>query len=130
MSFAEVAVIRRLASVLCALLIGTAASLAIASPAHALDVTATTTSSYPDGYQANVTVKNNLTVPITGWQVNIRFHDGSSIMIIWSAQIAGYTMGTYKIVNKEYNGNLAPGTSTTFGLTVRGHGVMEIGWLP
>jgi hypothetical protein len=123
-------VIRRLVSVLCALLIGTTAALAVASPALALDVTAKTTTSWAGGYSADITVKNDLTVGITGWQVNIRFHDSSSIMIIWNAQVADYTMGTYKIVNKAYNGSLAPGASTTFGVTVLGHGAMEIEWLP
>ncbi|MFF5218070.1 cellulase family glycosylhydrolase [Micromonospora sp. NPDC000442] len=79
------------------------------------------TSSWQGGYQAEVTVRNTGTAAITGWTVSWTAPAGTTIASLWNGRLT--TSGTTVTVrNEPYNGQLAAGTSTTFGLTGSGSG--------
>ncbi|WFE48304.1 cellulase family glycosylhydrolase [Verrucosispora sp. WMMD1129] len=79
------------------------------------------TSSWQGGYQAEVTVRNTGTAAISGWTVSWTAPAGTTISSLWNGRLT--TSGTTVTVrNEPYNGQLAAGTSTTFGLTGSGSG--------
>ncbi|MEV2239265.1 cellulase family glycosylhydrolase [Micromonospora sp. NPDC049891] len=78
-------------------------------------------SSWQGGYQAEVTVRNTGTAAITGWTVTWNAPAGTTVASLWNGRLT--TSGTTVTVrNEPYNGQLAAGTSTTFGLTGSGTG--------
>lgn len=66
------------------------------------------------GFQGEITVTNTGTVAITGWTVVIVFANGQVITQVWGG---GYSQSgnTVTIRNLAWNGNLAPGQSTSAG---------------
>ncbi|MDT0320092.1 glycosyl hydrolase [Streptomyces millisiae] len=66
------------------------------------------------GYQAEVTVTNNGSTPLTGWQVSWSAPAGQSPGGAWNARLT--TAGsTVRATPASWNATLAPGASTTFG---------------
>jgi endo-1,4-beta-xylanase len=72
--------------------------------------------SWQNGFQAGITVKNTGSAAITGWTVKWTFPSGQTITQLWNGS---YTQSGAAVTvrNASYNGNLAVGASTTFGLT-------------
>ncbi len=66
------------------------------------------------GYQIDVSVTNTGTTAITSWSTDLKFGEPAQITNFWSAVISGTT--TVNAKNVSYNGTLAPGQKTTFGL--------------
>lgn len=118
---------RKLVSLLAALLVGLAATLVIATPARATTATFVQTSAWSTGYVGEVTVTNNFTIPISGWEVAFTLPAGSTLYTAWSTQVAT-TTPHYTMINMSWNGSLAPGASTTFGFVVTGTGTPTILW--
>ncbi|WP_449349152.1 cellulose binding domain-containing protein [Streptomyces shaanxiensis] len=73
---------------------------------------------WPGGHQAEVTVKNTGTGPITGWTVDWEL-GGSTVTSLWNG---GHTVANGRIAvrNTSSNGTLAVGATTSFGYTANG----------
>ena len=83
-------------------------------------LTSSLTSSWSGGYQLQLTVTNSGTTPITGWAADFGFADAAeTVANSWNATV---TQTGQKIAagSLSYNGSLAAGASTTFGMTVNG----------
>jgi cellulase/cellobiase CelA1 len=74
-------------------------------------------SRWPGGYQAEVTVANTGATALTGWTVAWTFANGEAITQLWNGQDTA-SGAQHSVRNADYNGALAPGTSTPFGFTV------------
>ncbi|MDA0636862.1 glycoside hydrolase family 6 protein [Nonomuraea sp. MCN248] len=71
------------------------------------------------GFQAQVTVRNNGTSAMSGWQVGWGFTGGQSISQLWNGDLR--TSGSSVTVgNLGWNGTVAGGGSTTFGFLANG----------
>jgi hypothetical protein len=76
-------------------------------------------STWPGGFQADVAVTNTGSAATRGWQVSWALASGQTVNQSWngSPTVSG---GTVTVTNASYNGALAPGAGTTFGLLVSG----------
>jgi hypothetical protein len=75
--------------------------------------------SWPNGYQATITVTNPGTKPITGWSVGLTLADGQTVRSFWNAAVTG--SGTaLTATNVAYNATVPAGGSTTWGIVVDG----------
>ena len=83
-------------------------------------LTSSVTNSWSGGYQLQLTVTNNGTTPITGWTTGFMFADtAEAISNSWNATVK--QSGTQVTAsNASYNGSIAAGGSTTYGMTVNG----------
>jgi poly(3-hydroxybutyrate) depolymerase len=76
-------------------------------------------SSWPGGFQAGIAVSNTGSASTTGWRVSWTLGSGQSISQIWNGSLS--TSGsTATVTNAAYNGTLAPGAGTSFGVIVSG----------
>lgn len=73
-------------------------------------------SNWSSGNNVDVTLTNLSTTVVNGWQVELPFPDGSSIVKLWSANWVAGTPDSAS--NLSWNGVLQPGQSVTFGLKV------------
>jgi hypothetical protein len=88
--------------------------------AGACALTSSVSNSWPGGYQLQLTVRNTGTAPITGWSAGFMFGDAAeTIASSWSAAVT-QTGTQVTAVNAGYNGSVAAGSQTTFGLVVNG----------
>ncbi len=76
-------------------------------------------SSWPGGFQAGVTVTNNAATATQGWTVRWTLPSGQAISQLWSGTLT-VNGSSVTVTNAAYNGALAPGANTTFGLTATG----------
>jgi poly(3-hydroxybutyrate) depolymerase len=77
------------------------------------------TSSWQGGFQADVAVSNSGSTALQGWKVSWALGSGQSVSQVWNG--AQTTSGsTVTVTNAAYNGTLAPGSGTSFGLIVSG----------
>ena len=73
------------------------------------------TSSWPGGYQALVTVRNDQSSPLSGWIVHWTLPAGHRISNVWDGAVS--VRGSSVTVNSAiWNASLKADTSTTFGL--------------
>jgi len=77
------------------------------------------TASWPGGYIANVTIKNNGTDPINGWTLNWTYKDNSTVQSLWNANLTGNSP-SYSASDVGWNAYIAPGNSASFGMVVAG----------
>ena len=78
-----------------------------------------TVSTWPGGAQADVTVSNTGSTTTKGWTVSWTLPSGQSVSQVWNGSLT--TSGsTVTVTNAAYNGTLAPGSGTSFGLLVSG----------
>lgn len=77
------------------------------------------TGSWQGGYQADVTVTNTGSRPATGWSVHHTLPGGVTVVNRWNAVVDPSRPAT-TVHNASYNGSLAPGASTTWGMTLNG----------
>lgn len=108
---------RRLWRVLGALVVGLAATMVVASPAHATTVDFTKTGEWSTGYVIEATVTNDFDFPISGWEVAFYLPPGEQVSSAWNVRV-GRETPHYVYVNTTWNGALEPGDSTTFGFIV------------
>ncbi|NYV75543.1 glycoside hydrolase family 3 N-terminal domain-containing protein [Streptomyces sp. UH6] len=81
-------------------------------------VTAKVTSSWSGGYQADVTVRNTGTAPLTGWAAS--WDLGSrTITNVWNGTLTT-SGGRATVRNTSWNGTVAAGGTVTFGYTANG----------
>lgn len=74
-------------------------------------------SAWAGGYVATVTVRNVGTEPIDAWHVSWRWTGDERIVSIWNG-VAQASGADVVVGNASYNGTLATGGSTTFGMLV------------
>ena len=106
-----------------AALIAAAAILTGAGPAQAAPATATfaKTSTWSTGYEAKYTITNGTTSTLASWRVEFDLPSGTSVGTYWDALMTR-SGDHYRFDNRDYNGNLAPGASASFGFVVAGTG--------
>jgi len=66
------------------------------------------------GFQAQVTVTNTGTAPISGWKVSWTFANGQTVSQFWNTTLTQSGSGV-TATNVSYNGALGAGASTQFG---------------
>jgi chitinase len=105
-----------------ALLVAGVAAIGVTQANAAGSVTATfSTNSWGTGQTATYTIKNDSSSAITSWTVEFDLPSGTAMGAYWDALIS--TSGQHVVAkNREYNGNVAPGGSTTFGFNTSGAG--------
>ena len=95
-------------------------SPAPSSGAGTCTLTSSVTTSWDGGYQLQLTVADTGTAPISGWTASFLFADSSeTVASSWDATVT-QTGTQVSAVNASYNGSVAAGSSTTFGMTVNG----------
>ena len=77
------------------------------------------TSNWLGGFQASVTVTNTGTAPITSWTVNGTFPGSQTVANSWNATVT-QSGAQLSAGNASYNGTIAAGASTSWGMTVNG----------
>lgn len=96
-------------------------TLVVAQPALAATAAFTRTASWDTGYQAQFTVTNNTSSTTTAWTVQFDLPTGTTMGTFWDALVT--TSGQrVTATNRNYNGTLAPGASTSFGFVAAGTG--------
>ncbi|MFF5253416.1 glycoside hydrolase family 3 N-terminal domain-containing protein [Streptomyces leeuwenhoekii] len=75
-------------------------------------------SSWSGGYQAEMTVKNTGTSPLTGWSVAWDL-GGATVTSLWNGSLT-VSQGRATVRNTAHNGALSPGATTSFGFTANG----------
>jgi hypothetical protein len=84
-------------------------------------VTSTVASSWATGYVNDFTVTNGGSAPISGWTVGFTFAGTQRVSNFWSSVVT-QAAGSAQVsaVNQNFNGTLAAGGTTTFGMQVDG----------
>ena len=108
--------LRRAPSVKCGSLL--LASLILPSEAFALQCTYNVNNDWGSGFTADITVTNNGTEAVTGWQVQWQQNGGSTVTSSWNTTISGSNPYTGRHV--DWNGKIAPGASQRFGIQGNG----------
>ncbi|WP_394618248.1 PHB depolymerase family esterase [Lentzea sp. JNUCC 0626] len=74
----------------------------------------TTVNAWNTGLTANLTITNTSATPVRGWSLVFTLPGGQTITSGWSATYSP-TSGQVTARNVSYNGDIAPGASTTIG---------------
>ncbi|GAA4719643.1 cellulose binding domain-containing protein [Phytohabitans rumicis] len=82
-----------------------------------------TVNAWSGGFQAELTVRNSRTTPITGWTVRMTLPAGHAITNLWNGVNTG-TSGAVSVRNAAYNGTIAGDGTTTFGYVGSGNGAL------
>jgi hypothetical protein len=99
--------------------VGVAALVTPADAAGSLTATLSYDSDWGSGYQAKYTIANGTSSTVTSWTVTFDIASGSTLGSYWDALMS--QSGTHvTATNRNYNGTIAPGGSTTFGFIVTG----------
>jgi endo-1,4-beta-xylanase len=75
--------------------------------------------SWPGGFQATVTIKNNGSTTINSWTSILGLASGQSTNNLWNGVPTG-TTGNVTVKNAPYNGTIAGGQTTTYGFVANG----------
>jgi len=75
--------------------------------------------SWSGGFQAQVTLTNNGTVPLTSWALSWTFPGSQQISSSWSG-VFTQTGASVSVTNEPYNGSVAVGGTVTVGFTANG----------
>ncbi len=78
------------------------------------------------GENVTVTVVNTAATSATTWTVTGSLAGGQQLGSAWNARITSASGGGFTAVNQPYNGALAPGASTSFGMSLSGTGPVTI----
>jgi hypothetical protein len=89
------------------------------APLSACAATFVVDNRWSGGFASTVTVRNVGTEPIDGWRVSWRWPGDQRIGAIWNGVAEG-SGADVTVRNASYNGRLAPGGWTTFGMLVWG----------
>ncbi|MGJ6966136.1 glycoside hydrolase family 9 protein [Streptosporangium sp. G11] len=91
------------------------------APAGGCTATYAVGNSWQGAFQAEVTVKNEGALAITGWTVTWRFPNGQTISQLWNGTHT-QTGADVSVRNVAWNGALAPNASASFGFTASQNG--------
>ncbi|MEN3540680.1 non-reducing end alpha-L-arabinofuranosidase family hydrolase [Microbispora sp. ZYX-F-249] len=95
-----------------------------AQAAVACRVDYTISSSWPGGFNANVTI-NNLGDAVNGWRLTWSFGSGEQISQIWNATHT-QSGSSVTATNVSYNGSIPSGGNTTFGFNGSSNGSASV----
>ena len=95
-----------------------AAILVVTTNTSAIECRYSVSNDWGSGFTANITVTNNSTTAINGWQVQWQQNGGSTVTSSWNANVTG--SNPYIARHVDWNGAIAPGASQSFG--VQGNG--------
>ena len=82
-------------------------------------VTASAVNDWTGGSQLQLTVTDSGTAAIGAWKVGFSFAGAQTVANSWNATVT-QSGAAVTAVNAPYNGSLAPGASTTWGMVVNG----------
>ncbi|MEV6610099.1 cellulose binding domain-containing protein [Kutzneria sp. NPDC051319] len=88
-------------------------------PPGGCTATESITSTWSGGFQAAVTVTNTGTTPTTSWTVDGAFPGSQTLVNSWNATVT-QSGARLSARNAGYNGTIAAGGSTSWGMTVNG----------
>ncbi|GAA2316415.1 xyloglucanase [Streptomyces hawaiiensis] len=91
------------------------------APTGACKVTYKVTSQWTGGFQADVQLANTGTSAWNGWSLNWSFPDGQKLTQAWNAE-AAQSGPAVTAKNIGWNGNVAAGSSVSFGFTANWSG--------
>jgi len=77
-------------------------------PAPACTVHYTVTTSWPGNFQTNIAITNNLSTPITSWQLRWDWANGQAVPSAWNGT-SSQSANHMTITNASWNGTLNPG---------------------
>jgi chitinase len=114
---------RRVAYALAGLVIGAVGVVATATAAQAAGPTATfvKVSDWGSGWEGKFTVTNGGTTALSSWTIQFDLPAGTAVGSFWDALITS-SGNHYTAKNRDYNGNVAPGASVSFGFLGSGPG--------
>ena len=92
------------------------------TPATACTATWRTDNAWGSGFTATVTVKNTGTVALRSWLVTWTWLNGARLSSGWSAMFTG-SGASQSAASLPWNGALAPGASTSFGVQGTSNGI-------
>ncbi|MBO4208663.1 cellulose binding domain-containing protein [Micromonospora echinofusca] len=97
----------------------TASPTPTGTPAGGCSASYAVTGSWSGGYQAEITVRNTGSSAIGGWSTVLSFPGSQQVANYWNATV---TQSGQRVsaTNVGYNGVLAPGGTTTWGMVVNG----------
>ncbi|MFC4591820.1 cellulose binding domain-containing protein [Sphaerisporangium corydalis] len=102
-------------------LLAVTAALAVPGTAYADTAVFAKTASWDAGYNGQFTITNTGSSALNGWTVAFDLPSGTTAGTYWDALMTR-SGDHYTFKNREYNGTLAPGASTTFGWVAAGTG--------
>jgi hypothetical protein len=82
-------------------------------------ITTSLVSSWTGGYQEQFTVNNTGTAAISAWAAGFSFASTQTVANSWNAVVT-QTGAKVTATSESYNGTIAPGGSTTWGMVVNG----------
>jgi chitinase len=105
-----------------ALLVAGVVAVGITSANAAGSVTASfSTNSWGTGQTATYTISNGTSAAISSWTIEFDLPTGTTMGAYWDSLIS--TSGQHVVAkNRDYNGNVAPGGTTSFGFNTTGAG--------
>ena len=92
--------------------------LSTTSSGIALSTGFSVSSTWWGGYTGIVTITNKTSSTIQAWQAGFTLPSGTTVTNSWNAMEEASSSGGYLFGNAGWNGQLAPGASTSFGFTV------------
>lgn len=93
--------------------LGISLALAMLSGSAYAECTYEVQSDWGSGFVVNVTVKNDTSSAVSAWNVGWQYSNDAKITNAWNVVLSGDN--PYTANNTAGNGNLQPGSSTTFG---------------
>jgi hypothetical protein len=99
--------------------VATTMASTVASAAGSVTATFSKDSDWGTGYQAKYTIANGTSSAISSWTVAFDLPSGTTLGSYWDALVT--TSGQHVVAkNRDYNGTVAAGASTSFGFLVNG----------
>ena len=93
-------------------------STLVASEAMPVECEYRVTNDWGSGFTAEITVANDGSSAINGWEVQWQQNAGSSVISSWNANVSG--SNPYTASNVDWNAVVSPGQSRSFGLQGNG----------
>ncbi|HSC66265.1 MAG TPA: cellulose binding domain-containing protein, partial [Cellvibrio sp.] len=93
---------------------GAIALIVAANNAAAIQCAYTLSNDWGNGFTANLTVTNNTSTSINGWEVRWQQNGSSKVLSSWNANLSG--SNPYTATSLDWNAVIAPGASQSFGL--------------
>jgi cellulase/cellobiase CelA1 len=85
------------------------------APATQCSATYKTTSDWPGGFVAEVTLTNTATTPVNGWSLTVSLGGDQHVTSSWAAKWV-QSGSTVTLTNETWNATIQPGAGITVGL--------------
>lgn len=111
--------LRKLAGLLVAVVLGVTATVFVAAPAHATVVTFVLGGQWSTGYVGDFVVVNNTAAPISGWGIVYDLAPTTTVTSMWNGTQVASTPH-FVIVGLSWNAVIAPGATVRVGILAVG----------